>query len=508
MPEDRDSLISACHALANDGKWNEAIARLFRALNDSPGDILIAFTLATILNKSGDYQRARELFSRIKAAVPDMTVAGLGLAESLIGLAEIEPAVEILKTEALAAPQIADCYAHLGSLQLKNNNPDLAARQFRRAFWLAPGSIRSQINLAEILSRTMAYDEAEPLYRAALAQAPDNPEIRMNYGIHLIAKGQFKEGWRYFEARLDPRYETAPVRSISLPRWKGPREDSSKRHLLVMSEQGIGDEIRLGGALPLLRDHFEAITVECDPRLTGLIERSLEAAKAHGFVRRKQGNQGHYSYGWLPASGGPDCYLELGSIPHVLGLELRAPLNPGGYLRPRSDLRAHLASRLAALAAGRKKVGIVWASGRSNFDRSNNYPALHFWKQTLDLPDCCFIALQYGEALAQTAQFEREAGISLNKLEDLDFRSDIESLAAVLAELDLVIGVGTATTGLAGAVGTPTIELASSLGWVPILNEVDGYLGAVRYVAQQTLGDWNGPMTRARELALEYLKNS
>lgn len=507
MPEDRDSLISACHALANDGKWNEAIARLFRALHDSPGDILVAFALATILNRSGDYQRARELFSRIKAAAPNMTVAGLGLADSLIGLEEIDPALDILRTEALFAPQTADCYARLGSVHLKSGRTDASARHFRRAFVLAPGNIRSQTNLAEILSRTMAYDEAELLYQAALAQAPDDPEIRVNYGVHLIAKGHFEEGWRHFEARLDPRYESAPIRSTELPRWRGPEADRSRKHLLVMSEQGIGDELRLGGALPLLLDHFEAITVECDPRLTGLIERSLETVKAHGFVRRKQGTRAHYSYGWLPASGGPDCRLELGSIPYALGLKLAAPLNPKGYLQPRADLRERLAPRLADLAAGRKKVGIVWASGASNFDRSNNYPALSYWRQTLDLPDSCFFALQYGDALRQAAHLGREAGVLVNTLEDLDFRSDIEALAAVLAELDLVIGVGTATTALAGAVGTRTIELASALGWVPLLNGIDGYLGSVCCVAQQTLGDWSGPMARARELALEYLKN-
>ena len=196
----------------------------------------------------------------------------------------------------------------------------------------------------------------------------------MNYAIHLLANGQFEKGWRYFEARLDPRYESAPIRNIRLPRWQGPEENPAKKHVLVLSEQGIGDEIRLGGALPLLHDHFEAITIECDPRLVGLIERSLKPASAHAFVRRKQGEHGHYSYGWLPPETGPDCYIELGSISHAVGLTFKAPLNPDGYLHPLPDLRKRLAERLSQLAGSRRKVGIVWASGMSNFERSSNYP--------------------------------------------------------------------------------------------------------------------------------------
>jgi Tfp pilus assembly protein PilF len=507
LAENRDSLLSACHALANSGKWNEAIARLHQALKNNPSDVLIAFALANILNRSGDYKNAKELFNRIRAAAPDMMVASLGLANSLIGLEEIDAAIAVIKAATLANPQFDECYLTLGKVQLSGGNSSAAAKQFQRAYTLAPENVKSQTNLAEILSRTKAYDKAEPLYQAALAQAPDDPEIGMNYATHLIASGQFDKGWRYFEARLDPRYESSPVRNIKLPRWQGPGTGSRQRHLLVLSEQGIGDELRLGGALPLLHDHFNTITVECDPRLTGLIERSLEPATAHGFVRRKQGDHGHYSYGWLPAVNGPDCYIEVGSIPYALGLKLREPLNTHGYLRPSPDIRMRLAARLTGLAEGRKKVGIVWASGASNFQRSSNYPALRLWKHTLDLPNCCFFALQYGDVLAQTAEFERETGVAVCTLEDLDFRSDMETLAATLAELDLVIGVGTATTALAGAVGTKTIELASNLGWVPLLDGNDGLLGAIQCISQRTLGDWPPVMAQTRQIAMNYLAN-
>ena len=196
-----------------------------------------------------------------------MAAASLGLADSLIGLEEIDAAHTVIKAETVKSPSHGDCYQMLGKIRLGEGDLFAAANHFKRAYILDSNNIKSQTNLAEILSRTKAFDKAEPFYRAALAQAPDDPEIKMNYAIHLLANGQFEKGWRYFEARLDPRYESAPIRNIRLPRWQGPEENPAKKHVLVLSEQGIGDEIRLGGALPLLHDHFEAITIECDPRL-------------------------------------------------------------------------------------------------------------------------------------------------------------------------------------------------------------------------------------------------
>ena len=504
MAENRDSLLSACGALVNKGKWNEAIARLDQALQDSPGDLLVAFALANILNRKGDYRRAKELFNRIKVAFPDMAAAGLGLADSLIGLEEIDAANAAIRAETVKSPLHGDCYQMLGKIRLGEGDLFAAANHFNRAYILDPNSVKPQTNLAEILSRTKAFDKAEPLYQAALAQAPDDPQIKMNYAIHLIADGQFEKGGRYFEARLDPRYESAPIRNIGLPRWQGPGENPPKKHVLVLSEQGIGDEIRLGGALPLLHDHFEAITIECDSRLTGLIERSLKPATAHAFVRRKQGEHGHYSYGWLSPENGPDCYIEVGSIPHTLGVTFQAPLNPDGYLHPLPVIRKRLAQRLARLAGSRRKVGIVWTSGMLNFERSSNYPPLRHWTHALNLPNCCFFALQYGSVIEQAALFERETGIPVQTLEDLDFRSDMETLAATLAELDLVIGVGTATTVLAGAVGTKTLGLTSFV-WGPHVGEIDGFLGSLRFIAQQPPGDWDSVMARARIFAIDYL---
>ena len=51
------------------------------------------------------------------------------------------------------------------------------------------------------------------------------------------------------------------------------------------------------------------------------------------------------------------------------------------------------------------------------------------------------------------------SGGALLDIGDIDLRNEFESVAALLASLDLVIGIGTTMTNLAAAVGTPTLMM-------------------------------------------------
>ena len=93
----------------------------------------------------------------------------------------------------MKSPLHGDCYQMLGKV-LPRRRRSLQRPITNRAYILDPNSVKSQTNLAEILSRAKAFDKAEPLYQVALAHAPDDPQIKMNYAIHLFANGPFEKG--------------------------------------------------------------------------------------------------------------------------------------------------------------------------------------------------------------------------------------------------------------------------------------------------------------------------
>ncbi|UUX49472.1 tetratricopeptide repeat protein [Nisaea acidiphila] len=480
------------------GKWNEARSRLEQAFAAAPTDILIAFSLATAYRLSGAAEKAATLFEQLHNAAPEWPECAVGLAQSRADLGHPDGAVAFLRRFAMRQPDAAQIYAAIGDICLKSGRYEEAPKGFSRAVTLAP-SAENHGNLAEALSLHRAFDAAEPHYERALRLAPDSPNLRLNYAIHLLSQGKVHEGWQAFEARLDPRLPDAPLRALSLPRWNG--EQFADRHLLVVSEQGLGDEIRLAALLPEVAERVGRLTVECDPRLIPLFRRSFPGLDIHAFSRVKRGGHGHYSYGWLPERDGPDCYIELGSLAHILDRPLAPPRNRNSYLKPDPERARALAARLRDTSDGCPLVGISWASGARHFGRGTNYPPLRAWNNLLNLPDVRFVSLQYGEAGDDLRSLSELAGRQILRFPDLDLRNDLETLAALASSLDLVLSVGNATAALSGAVGTPTVEILSTPGWVPLIGGQDYFLAANHRCIQSTLGDWDGPVAEARELA-------
>lgn len=507
MTDSRDSLLAECSRLMAAGRWNEATSRLEQALVAAPTDVLIAFSLATAYRQSAELEKAEALFARLHAALPDMPEAVIGLAQSRAEQGRQEDAAHLLRAFLIRNPAAsAAVESALGTILLKSGHPTMAVTGFERAARLAP-SAQTLGNLAEIKSLHRHFDAAEPLYKQALALAPELPSLRLNYAVHLLSQGKVRDGWVAFEARLCPEIPDAPIRKIPLERWDGTKPEN--RHILVASEQGLGDEIRFSALLPALAARARKVTVECDPRLVPIFARSFPDLEVRSFSRVKRAGHGQYSYGWLPAEDGPDCYIDLGSLPLMLNWPYEAPDNKNGFLRPLPDRVRQMRSILSdasdetAQAPGEhmRLVGLSWASSANHFGRAGNYPPLPLWKDLLCLPNVRFVSLQHDPSGVETRNLAEMSGREVLHLPDLDLRNDLESLAALEAALDLVLSIGNATGALAGAIGTPVIELVSTPGWVPLIGERDCFIGATRRVAQTAPGSWEQPLERAFTLA-------
>ncbi len=79
------------------------------------------------------------------------------------------------------------------------------------------------------------------------------------------------------------------------------------------------------------------------------------------------------------------------------------------------------------------------------------------------MPNVTFINLQYGDTVEDLAQVQQELGVRILDWEQGDPLVDMDSYAAKIAALDLVISVGNAAVHLAGAVGTPAWTLLPRL---------------------------------------------
>jgi len=108
--------------------------------------------------------------------------------------------------------------------------------------------------------------------------------------------------------------------------------------------------------------------------------------------------------------------------------------------------------RLAALGPG-AKVGIGWSTIRQSYRTVSYYTKLAEWGPILTIPGTIFVNLQYGDCADELAEAEQRFGIRIHRWPDLDLLNDFDSVAALMAALDLVLAPNTTTLELAGAVG-------------------------------------------------------
>jgi ADP-heptose:LPS heptosyltransferase len=125
------------------------------------------------------------------------------------------------------------------------------------------------------------------------------------------------------------------------------------------------------------------------------------------------------------------------------------------YLAPDTGMVAAFREKYAPLRAGGKRlIGLSWKS-RSAFTGAEKSLALAEWQPILDTADCAFISVQYGAEAGELAAALR-TGHVIHHDATVDSLKDLDTFAAQLAALDLVISVSNTAVHVAGALGVPT----------------------------------------------------
>jgi hypothetical protein len=282
-------------------------------------------------------------------------------------------------------------------------------------------------------------DEALQAYDRLRSIDSDHPQGLFNKGVLLLSRARF-DGYPLLEKRF--QLAGAPAHSHTAPRWDGRTVDGK---LLVWAEQGLGDHIIYGGQLEELTRMATAVVAEVEPRLVSLFARSFVGVQI------------------VPAGTGATCgpiaaQVPIASLPRYLRPNLSAfPKRDRGYLVAEPRRSRALRDRLAA--GGGHVVGLSWVS-RNPLIGGLKSARLQDLEPVLRLPNCRFVDLQYGDTLADRQAIERELGIHIERIADVDNTNDLEGLAALMTACDAVVTVSNTTTHLAGALGVRTWVMA------------------------------------------------
>lgn len=459
-------------SLAVNSSRPEAHANYARILVqlDRPADALVSCERALAL----DPQTVDPLIVRGNA------LRALGRNED--SLASLDKALKL-------KPDHAVGWAARGTTLHELRRYDEALAAFDRALALRPNLADALTNRAVTLHLLGRSDEALASYSQLIAAVPQYAGARWNRSTLNLDLGRLEEGWKEFESRWEALRDARP-RPYPQPRWNGGRVNGT---LLVWGDAGLGDEILFAGMAPDLPAYADAVVLEVEPRLVSLFARSFPSMQV--VPRQAELYPGRI-----------DAHEPLSGLGRFLRRSWEAfPRREAGYLKADPERTAELRARLAG--DGRFVVGLSWNSKNTRYGTAKSLSLSRF-VPFLKLPGCRFVDLQYGETEAERTAVEREAGVRIEKLADIDNTNEIDGLAALIGACDLVLTVSNTTAHLAGALGRPTFVLISrgnARFWYWFNNREDSpWYASVRVFRQPLSGDWAEPLDRVRQ-ALEEL---
>ena len=153
-----------------------------------------------------------------------------------------------------------------------------------------------------------------------------------------------------------------------------------------------------------------------------------------------------------------DCCIAAGSVPRFLRYRLEDFPRLEAYLRPDLKKVTQWKERLASSA--KPRIGLAWTGGLPGTLRSARSLSLEDLAPLVRGFDATWVALEFLDCTAEVAAFNQKWGQRVSWWPEAV--ESIDSTAAAVCALDLVITVTTATAHLAAALGRPTWVLVPS----------------------------------------------
>ena len=407
----------------------------------------------------------------------------LRLGELLVALEEWDHAQACFGQLIALAPECAEAYNYMGIILKRKEYLAEAEACYREAVELKPDYAEAFHNMGNCLLRQEKYAEAEAAYLKAVEVQPDLLKARFSLGIYYLLMGQREKGWKWYDARLDWKDSF----HMDIPIWQG--ESLAGRRILLFYEQGFGDMLHCLRYVPQIVRQALEVTVWIQEPLARLLKEMKPAYKVCTSNRQLDAAQFDFA-------------CSIFSLPAKLpSLEAAVP-----YLWAAPKNREAWYKKLASVAKGRLKVGVVWAGNPEHSNDENRSSSFAEFRRLFTIPGVLWVNLQVGE---EQKRF-KEISDAERVFDTAGELTDFAETAGVIANLDLVIAVDTAVAHLAGAMGKPTWLLVPyHPEWRWELKREDCFWYPTMRLFRQTVrGNWQEVLQRVAVALAEQVSST
>ena len=360
-----------------------------------------------------------------------------------------------------------------GNTYREQHLPEQALQQYAVAMATDRGSSGAFNNYGNVLREIGDPVGAVPFLQRAIQLDPANVTHHFNLSVAYLLSGDYVRGWPAYEVRHNFEHLKGTIPNYTWPVWNG--EDLTGKTIFIRGEQGHGDIIQFVRFIQNLKNIGGTVTVQVTNGLIPLIQ-SSEIGRGVRVIGYTENPGDVFDY-WLPIMSLPGkLNVRVDNLPTVIQY-----LNPDPALV--ADWRRNLGVK------NRLRVGFAWSGRRDSW--INQHKAMPF-ETMLELIQLHADYEWYNLQTDCTAEEEKElvsAGVRC-------FPGGVTTFAdtaALVANLDVVVSVDTATAHLAAALGKPTWIMLNNYApcWRWLLNRDDTpWYATARLFRQPVMGDW------------------
>jgi tetratricopeptide (TPR) repeat protein len=443
-------------------------------------------------HKAGDLAMAEAAYKEVLRLIPTQPDALHLLGVAAFQQDRFEESERLLAMAVRRIPKPALAYYNYGNALRKLGRFEDAINAFTKAFELDPSNITCLEQLGNIYKELNQFGKAHEYYDQLLALEPTNAIGRCNKAIASLTEFKLAEGWDLYESRLDCKFEdhdlmTTRVQRL-VPEWNG---QVLPERLLVLPEQGLGDQIFYGGMLSDLETAGVKSLVCVDQRLVDLFRRSFPKLDFESrIVLSPESIKNQLSAQVQMASMGRFLRRSVDDFRKVKSPFLICEKNRSAELRNVMKNPTRLL------------VGISWQSLRAKHGASKTCSLVQLLP-LLQTKNVDFIDLQYGDTTEERSHISKDHDVEIQRLETIDNKTDINNLAALIDACDVVVTVSNSTAHLSAALGKPTLVLLpwhTPLWYWHLDSMASPWYPSAVLLRQSIAGNWNEPVAQAARI--------
>ena len=361
---------------------------------------------------------------------------------------DFESTERILLKALLINPEQLETINNIANVYSQKGEYDKAIDYYKKALKKSKDKSDILYNIGVAYFYKKDFKVGETFYKKAYELDPNNDVLKKNYSLLLLAQQKYKEGWSFYDGRLNSNdflFKNSTLHNVKQKLWVNQKLKNSDK-ILVIKEQGIGDEILFSSMYPDFLKKFPNCLIETEKRLLELFKYSFGNEKKfieYRSISRNKKELDKFDYTIYAGSLGKLFRNDINDFPTKSFL--KNPINQVDRLK-----------LIFEKFNDKKKIGISWTS-KSLLGEDKSLTLEQIKPILKHDNNISFFNMQYYNSSQEIINFEnKNKNIKINNFENVDMYNDFYLLASILKKLDLFITVSNSTAHLAAALGVET----------------------------------------------------